>query len=76
MRMNDINPKKTYSVNEIVGLGVLGRTAATVSRKVLEDKAGANVLKSEVGGSPHARRYRVKGSNLIKYMEEENKKRS
>lgn len=68
--MDRIDPKKYYGLLEIVALGVMGKSAVTVSRKILEDKLIENILDAEIGGSPDARRYKVKGANLIKYLKQ------
>lgn len=66
--MKGIDSKKEYSVNEIAKLQLLGRTQSTTLRKILEDRLTDNLLKVEIGGTPSARRYKVKGANLIKYL--------
>lgn len=66
--MKDIIPKKEYSLQELVKLSVMGKSHATVLRRVLEDRMGANLLKVVVGGSVDARRYKVKGSCLVSYL--------
>ena len=67
--MPNIVPTKEYSIREIVILNVLGRTASTVTRKIMEDMASKNILKARIEGSPYARRYRIGGENLIKFLE-------
>jgi len=66
--MENISPSKEYSVREIVTLNVLGRTASTVLQKVLQDLAGPNILNTRIEGARHAKRYRIKGENIIKYL--------
>lgn len=70
--MENIDPKKEYGLLQIVALNVMGKTAVTVSRNILLDRLGANLLKAEVEGSSTASRYKIKGSNLIKYLEQNN----
>lgn len=66
--MPNINPTKEYSIREIVLLNVLGRTASTVTRKIMEDMAGPNALKTRIEGTPYARRYKILGESLINYL--------
>lgn len=66
--MENIDPKREYSLNEVLRLGILGKSMVTVVRRVYEDKLGDNILKTEFGGTPGARRYKIKGANLIKYI--------
>lgn len=66
--MRDIDPKKTYSLREVLLLGVMGNTHSTVNRRILRDMAGENILKARIVGSDLAPRYRVLGKNLIRYI--------
>lgn len=63
-----LDPKKTYSLREITLLGVMGKTASTVTRKIYEDLANDNMLQPIIAGSPGARRYRILGQNIINYL--------
>lgn len=68
--MKGIDPKKEYGLLEIVKLGVIGNTHGTVNRRILMDKLGKDHLKTVIGGSDKAPRYRVLGKNLRRYLEE------
>lgn len=63
-----IDPNKSYSLHEIVLSGVMGKTHSTVIRKVLEDKVTNNILKTEITGPIDAKRYHIKGKNLLTYI--------
>lgn len=67
--MPPITSNETYTLLEIVRLSWLGKSATTVARKILEDLHDQNLLQAEVTGTGTARRYKVKGENLIKYLE-------
>lgn len=64
----EFDSKKTYSKYEIIQLGVLGKTEPTVRKKILEDLADRNVLKTIVEGKGREKRYFVKGVNLICFI--------
>lgn len=66
----EINPTKMYSKYEILLLGILGKTEPTVRKKILDDKTGKNLLKTEVEGVGTAKRYKILGANIIKYLKE------
>lgn len=65
--MNQIDPQKTYSLYEIIGLGVLG-TQPTVKKKVQDDRLEKNLLDTKIEGKGRERRYHITGANLIKYI--------
>ena len=69
--MNQIDQNKVYSLNEIIKLGVLGKSNLTVVRRVLEDKITDNLLDAEITGPKRALRYRIKGKNLINYLDQQ-----
>lgn len=64
----EIDPNKTYSLNEILETKRVGLTQVTVLKKVLEDKLTDDILQVEITGTPHARRYKIKGRNLLRYL--------
>jgi hypothetical protein len=63
-----IDPQKEYALASIVEMRVMGRTYPTVVKRILEDRLGENILKTEIVGSPDAKRYKILGTNLIKYL--------
>lgn len=65
-----IDPGKSYSKYEIMQLGVMGKTTPTVSKKILQDQLGPNLLKTKIQGKGRDSRYQIKGSDLIKYLEQ------
>lgn len=67
--MEKIDPKKEYSKYEIYLLGVLGKTYVTVTKRILMDRTDGNLLKAVITGKGTAIRYKIKGANLIKYLE-------
>ena len=70
--------KKYYSVNMILKenlFGFLGNNRKTINRqtitkKILQDMVGDNILKAEItqGGSSHGSRYKIEEINLLKYI--------
>jgi hypothetical protein len=62
-----IKDTKTYSLLEIVELGMLGKSHHTVSSAILHDRFGANILKAEIIGTGKGARYRVLGKSLKAY---------
>lgn len=65
----EIDPEKTYSLNEILHTEKMGLSQITVVKKVLEDKLTDDILQVEISGTPNARRYKIKGKNLQKYLD-------
>lgn len=63
-----IDPKKQYSMLEIVALGVLGKSHRTVTMVILKDKYARNLLKADIVQNGKGSRYKIKGSQLIKYI--------
>lgn len=64
-----IDPKKHYSLLDIVKLGVMGKSHHSVSSAILRDKfEGKNLLQVTVTGVGKGSRYRVKGKYLLAYL--------
>lgn len=63
-----IDPNKEYSRDEIVKLGVLGKSAHTVVAAIWHDKYSKNILKTTVTGNGKGVRYKIKGINLLAYL--------
>lgn len=66
-----IDVNKWYSLGDLVEMRVFpwaGRNQRVYRRLILEDLESGNLLKAVVTGSDTARRYRVKGVNVIKYI--------
>lgn len=69
-----IDPEKEYSLGEIVQLGVLGKSHHSVSRSIWQDAwQEKDILKAVVTGKGKGTRYKIKGRNLLKYIEMVNK---
>jgi hypothetical protein len=65
-----ISDTKTYSLLEIVELGVLGKSHHTVRLAILHDRFGANILKAGIKGSGKGARYFIFGTNLKEYLQQ------
>jgi hypothetical protein len=63
-----IKDTKTYTLLEIVELGVLGKSHHTVSSAILHDRLDQNILRAEVVGKGKGARYFVLGRNLKRYL--------
>jgi hypothetical protein len=63
-----IKDTKTYSLLEIVELGVLGKTPHTVSSAILRDAATDGLLETTVTGTDQGTRYSILGRNLKRYI--------
>lgn len=63
-----IDPKKEYSLLELMKLGVLGKNHHTVAAAIWHDKYNKDVLGTVITGQGKGVRYKIKGSNLLKYL--------
>jgi hypothetical protein len=63
-----IKDTKTYSLLEIVELGVLGKSHHTVSSAILRDSLTDNILQTNISGRGKGARYRVLGKHLKAYV--------
>lgn len=60
----NIDPKQKYSIYALVKLGVLGETRATVIKKIMQGRAGANILKVKIEGKCIATSYSISRGEL------------
>jgi hypothetical protein len=63
-----IKDTKTYTLMEIVELGVLGKSHHTVSSAILHDRLDQNILRAKVAGKGKGARYFILGCNLKRYL--------
>lgn len=64
-----INPQKLYSLKEIAELNLLEvKHPTSVIRIILGDTLTNNYLKPAIMGRGEARRYWIRGENIIKYL--------
>lgn len=67
-----IDPKKWYTLYEIADKRLFRgyEAAQTVRRIINSDLKKRNILKAVVEGEANGRRYGIKGSNIIKFINE------
>jgi hypothetical protein len=68
--MTRIQDEKTYSLLEIVELGVLGKSHHTVSSAIFRDSLTDNILQATIIGTGKGARYRVLGKHLKAYVQQ------
>ena len=66
-----IEPKKFYNLNQITDLGIFSGVKSLPGCRaiIINDLLGSNILRTEVTGSGKGRAYKIKGANIIKFLE-------
>lgn len=66
---SDINPKEYYDISELARMGVFYwiKTRSMAMQVVKRDQELQNVLQVETTGTGKGTRYKIKGSNIIKF---------
>lgn len=65
-----INPKTEYDLSGILALEVLPvKDIRTLRKLVQRDLWGENLLKAEIQGEGRGMRYRIRGANIIKFLD-------
>jgi len=63
------NPKGIYNISQMIELDLFGvRSHKTILGIIYKDLAGKNTLRAKFGGVGNGTRYKIKGSNIIKYL--------
>ncbi len=66
-----IDPEREYNLSNIITDAIFpwARDIRTVRKIVMRDHGGEKVLRAKITGSGRSLEYRIKGENIIKFLE-------